>query len=205
MRTHPTRFIRLGATVLAGGLIFAACGDDAEDVATDDTTADVADTTADSTADSTPSATGKTIEVTAVDYGFEGLPAEINVGDKLTLTNASTKELHEFVAVRLKDSETRSSAELAKLSEEEFEGIVAEPGPPAAVLLRAPGGAPQIDAVGDGTFSKAGRYFIGCFIPTGADPAAYLAASQQESDGPPDVPGGPPHVANGMHATLVVK
>jgi len=206
MRTNRTRRTRLGAVILAGGLLFAACGEDDDDVATDDTT-DVADSTPEGSPASPVSseAGGRTFSVTGEDYAFRGLPPEINAGDKLTLTNASTKELHELVAVRLKDGESRSSAELAKLGEDEFAALAAEPGPPTAVLLRAPGGAPQIDAVGDGTLSKPGRYFIGCFIPTGADPAAYLAAGEQETDGPPAGFDGVPHVANGMHGIVVVK
>ena len=40
-------------------------------------------------------------------------------------------------------------------------------------------------------------------IPTGADPAVYLEAAAA-SDGPPQVDGGPPHVAHGMFAELTV-
>lgn len=58
--------------------------------------------------------------------------------------------------------------------------------------------------MGDGTISGPGRYAIVCFIPTGADPAAHLEAAQQPSEGPPQVEGGPPHVANGMFAELEV-
>ncbi len=75
-------------------------------------------------------------------------------------------------------------------------------GPPATVLLAPPGGE-QIDAVGDGTLSEPGRYAIVCFVPTGADPEAFL--SEAGPDGPPEVEGGPPHIAHGMHAELVVQ
>lgn len=49
-----------------------------------------------------------------------------------------------------------------------------------------------------------GRYAVVCFIPTGADPQAYLEAAQT-SDGPPQVAGGEPNVAKGMFAEVVVK
>ena len=61
----------------------------------------------------------------------------------------------------------------------------------------------EIAAVGDGTLAEPGRYVVLCLIPTGADPAEYLAAAAT-SDGPPQVDGGPPHIAHGMFAELVV-
>jgi hypothetical protein len=72
------------------------------------------------------------------------------------------------------------------------------------VLLAAPGGE-QIPAVGDGILADPGRYAIVCVIPTGADPDEYLAAAAESDAGPPDVAGGPPHIANGMFAELVVE
>ena len=58
-------------------------------------------------------------------------------------------------------------------------------------------------AVGDGTLQEPGRYLVICTIPTGADPAEYLAA-EATSNGPPDVEGGPPHFTHGMYAELDV-
>ena len=56
-----------------------------------------------------------TYAVTAVDYGFEGLPDKAAVGSTLTMTNASSMEVHELVAIRLPDDETRSGSELMAL------------------------------------------------------------------------------------------
>lgn len=176
----------------------AACGDDDDTTsATDDTAADTTDST---TGTSAPEA-GAEVEVTGSDYKFEGLPARTAAGTKLTFTNSSDKEVHELVAVRLPDSEQRSADDLVKLPQAEFEGLF-PPGPPAAVLVAPPSGAPQISAVGDGTLKEKGRYLVICAIPTGADPAAYLAS--QGPDGP-EVAGGPPHFTQGMYGQVIVE
>jgi hypothetical protein len=107
-----------------------------------------------------------------------------------------------MVLIRIPDGETRPVTELVKLPESELERLFA--GDPAMVLLRAPGGE-QINAVGDGTVTEKGRYAVICGIPTGADPAAYLAAAQNPQGGPPQVAGGPPHFVNGMFGELKVK
>ena len=179
------RVIRLAVVGLALVLGAAACGDD-------DPTADAPSTTeADAPAE---------VDVVAADYEFQGLPDTVEAGTKLVLSNASTKEVHELVAVRLLDTETRSAAELAQL--DVLDGA-AVPGPPAAVLL-APPGAPAFAAVGDGTLSTPGRYLLICAIPTGADPEEFLAAAAEATDGPPQVEGGPPHFKGGMYAELTV-
>lgn len=142
--------------------------------------------------------------VTAVDYGFENLPASVDAGTTLTLTNTSTKELHEMVLIKLPDGEKRPVAGLVKLPERELDALAS--GPPAAVLIAPPGGATQIAAVGDGKLTEKGRYLVICSIPTGADPAAYLQAAQASQGGPPaQVAGGPPHVAQGMFGQITVK
>lgn len=145
----------------------------------------------------------KKVAVKAVDYSFQGLPGSVKAGTVLTLSNGSTKELHELVAVRLPETEKRSVDELVKLPEDQLDALFS--GPPAAVLLAPPGGAAQITAVGDGTLKDKGRYLLLCAIPTGADPAAYLKAAQASGDGPPNVPGGPPHLTKGMYAQITVK
>lgn len=143
------------------------------------------------------------VAVTAVDYAFQGLPATVDPGTKLTLTNASSAEFHEMVVFRLPDGEARSAEELVALPEEQLDALFI--GPPTLVLLAPPDGAPQIEAVGDGTLTEPGRYVMFCAIPTGADPDAFLAALETATDGPPDVAGGPPHFVNGMFAEITVR
>lgn len=141
--------------------------------------------------------------VTAADYSFQNLPKEVDAGTTLKLNNSSTKELHELVAIPIPDSEKRPVTELVKLPESELDRIFA--GDPALVLIRPPGGGEQINAVGDGKLTQKGRYAVICAIPTGADPAAYLAAAQNSQGGPPNVPGGPPHFTQGMFGEITVK
>lgn len=111
---------------------------------------------------------------TVTDFSFEGLPEAMSAGDRLEFRNESESEIHELVAFRLADDETRPISELVQLPPDELFGLV---GPePAAVLLAAPGGD-MIAAVGDGTFDEPGRYGVICVIPTGADPDEYLVAA----------------------------
>ncbi len=186
---------RLAASIAAGVLLAAvplACsdGEAAEPSTPDETTP------------STTAAPAETIEVEAVDYAFEGLPSEIDAGTKLSLVNHSNTELHELVAFRLPDDETRSVEELMKLPPAELQQLMA--GQPAAVLLAPPHGD-QIEAIGDGTLDEPGRYAIICAIPTGVDPATYLEAAKASPGGPPDVPGGPPHIVAGMYGEVTVR
>lgn len=144
-----------------------------------------------------------TVEVAAVDYGFRGLPDRIAAGSRLRLTNDAPAELHELVAIRLPDDESRTVEELMDLPSDEL-GALLGAAPPATVLL-APPGAPEIEAVGDGTLNQAGRYLIMCSVPTGVDPAEYLAAAAASAPAPPQVKGGPPHFMNGMVDDLIVE
>ena len=141
--------------------------------------------------------------VTAADYSFQGLPSSVDAGTTLELKNSSTKELHEMVVFRLPDSERRPVGDLLKLPEAEQETIFS--GEPAMVLLAPPGDGEMIKAVGDGKLTEKGRYAVACFIPTGADPAAYLQAAGPDSEGPPQVAGGPPHFTQGMFGEITVK
>lgn len=141
------------------------------------------------------------VEVELVDFAFVGLPDTIAAGTRLSVVNTAEAELHELVAFRLPDEEERSVPELLRLPPEEAMPILGEP---AAVLLAAPGG-PQIAAVGDGVLDEPGRYAIVCFIPTGVEPQVYLEAAAATESGPPQVEGGPPHLAQGMYAELIVE
>ena len=175
--TTRTSYRRAGAGAFAAmALLAAACGD----------------------------AGDGTREVTAADYAFQDLPSSVDAGTTFTLTNASTTELHEMVVLRIPDEEKRTVSELINLPEEELGAILGE-GEPAMVLIAPPGGGEMIKAVGDGTLTEKGRYAVVCFIPTGADPQAYLAAAQTASEGPPQVDGGPPHAFQGMYGEITVK
>lgn len=186
--TSPTTPRLVLAGLVAFGLLVGACGDDDADSAAPKPIVDSDDV-------------AEVIEVHTVDFAFEDLPESVPAGTRLTLVNDSAVELHELVALRIPDDETRSVEELLALPEEELGAMMQ--GPPAAVLLAAPGGE-QVEAIGDGTLTEPGRYAIVCFIPTGVDPDVYLKASAGK-DGPPEIDGaGPPHVVHGMHAELTV-
>ncbi|MBK6503424.1 MAG: hypothetical protein IPG03_14065 [Candidatus Microthrix sp.] len=191
--------IALAMAVALGGAA-TGCGSDSETKDASATTSQTAETTT-----TTGASSNKPGEVTVVasDYMFEGLPKSVPAGTKLVMENQSKKELHEMVVVRFPDDEKRSIDEIAKLPEAEVDAIFGG-GPPETVQLQAPGGE-LINAVGDGTLAKAGRYAIACFIPVGVDPAEYLKASEASPGGPPSIPNaGPPHFVKGMYAEVTV-
>jgi hypothetical protein len=223
MIPHQKRL--LTAAVALATLALAACGGDDDDAtpaatapaATNPVTEPPPEPAAPTTAAPTPSTaapdttTGHSghqgdespiIAVGAVDYSFEDLPSTMPAGSVLSLTNTSAAELHEIVAFRLPDTETRSIDELMALPEADLEAAIAT-GPPALVML-APPGEQGFPVLGDGALREPGRYVILCGIPIGADPQAYLEAAQT-SAGPPDVPGGPPHFTAGMFAEVIVE
>ncbi len=155
-------------------LVIAACGGDAEPT---------------------------TVEVRAVDYGFEGLPATVVAGSTFTLVNDSSVEVHELVAIRLPDEETRSADELVQLPPEELAQFF----PLVDTVIIAPPEAEGFAVEGTGTIEEPGRYLIICAIPTGADPDEYMAAAAAAEGGPPQVAGGPPHLAMGMYGEVTVE
>lgn len=194
MTPSTRRVPRLAAPIIVTALVLAACGDDdaAEPVATEPA-APVTEPPVDETA---------TIEVVAFDYGYEGIPDTVEAGTTFTLVNTAPGELHEFVALRLPDDEDRPVSELVTLPIEELGAVLAVD--PTAVLLALPDGGQMIPAVGDGTLTEPGRYAIICMIPEGADPQGYLDAAAASQGGPPEVEGGPPHIALGMFAEVTV-
>lgn len=176
-----TRFL----LALMGALLLAACGD-----------ATAAETT--TAAEAEPSES--VIEVTAVDFGFENLPEQIPAGTTLTLVNESPVELHELVAIRLPEDETRTVEELMASPED-----LAAYFPSVTTVVIAPPGEDGVAVEGTGRLDEPGRYAIICAIPTGADPAEYMEAAAETEGGPPEVAGGPPHFAHGMYAEVTVE
>jgi len=138
--------------------------------------------------------------VTATDFAFDGLPSTMAAGSTITLSNESSVELHEFVAIPLPDSETRTAEEIIG----DPEGLRAY-FPTVEAVIIAPPESDGMAVVGTGELSTAGRYLIICAIPTGVNPDEYLAASAESEEGPPDVGDGPPHFVHGMWAEITVE
>jgi hypothetical protein len=188
------------AAVSSLALVVAACGDDSDDDTTDRTAPAESDATDTADADEpTEADDGEAVIVRGVDYAFEDLPDTVSVGTQLTLVNESDEELHELVAFRIPDDEERSAEELFEAPPEGEDEA-----PPDMVLIAPPGEEGEA-VLGDGTLTEPGRYALGCFIPTGADPAEYMAAAEEATNGPPEVAGGPPHFVHGMFAELTVE
>ena len=142
-----------------------------------------------------------TVEVRAVDYGFEGLPERVAAGSTFTLVNESAVELHELVAIRLPEGEKRTADELIQLPPEELAAFF----PMVDSVIIAPPESEGFPVEGTGTLTEPGRYLIICAIPTGADPGEYMAAAAEAEGGPPQVAGGPPHLAVGMYGEILVE
>lgn len=168
----------------------------------EDETPASADVTTDESTSSSDAAVGGTVAITAVDYAFDGVPESVPAGTELTLTNASEEELHEMVVFRVDDDQDMSMDEIIQMAAEESDGPPPEWLTFAGVAVAMPaeeGFAPEGPVVLD----EAGRYLLLCFIPTGADPAAFEEAMASGEEPPAD--GGPPHVAEGMAAELTVE
>lgn len=195
---HSTQARRSGGRILGLGLVglalvATACGDDDADAAERPSTS--VDAPATSTAGST-----STVTVRAVDFAFQDLPTSVPAGTRFTLDNTAATELHEMVAIPIAADETRP---IGQLVQDDLEALLGS-APPAFVLLDPPGDAEPIVAVGDGTLTAPGRYALVCMIPTGVAPDVYLDAAAQSNGGPPQVEGGPPHLAHGMFAEITV-
>ncbi len=190
-RTKPRFTLPILLAVMA--IVAAACSSD--DAA--ETTTTRPSTTTTTAAESTP----PVVEIQAIDYAYAGLPSEVEAGTEIRLVNESESELHEFVAIRLPDDETRSVQELVQLPPEELAGLF----PFVSTVIIAPPTEAGFPVEGTGVLTEPGRYAIICAIPTGADPAEYLAAAAESEGGPPEVAGGPPHFVQGMIGEVIVN
>lgn len=129
----------------------------------------------------------ESIAVTAIDYGFQGIPTSVPSGETISFefTNATTREeSHELVILKKNEGVTQSAAELLELPEEEamtkaqfINATFAEPGGESYVV---------VDDL------EAGDYFAACFIPTGA--------TEENEAGT-----GPPHFMQGMVVEFSVE
>lgn len=144
-----------------------------------------------------------TVEITGVDYAFDGVPETVPTGTELTFTNASEVEFHEMVMFRVDDDQDMSLEEIVEKAAQESDGPPPEWLTFKGVALAMPnedGFTPEGPVVLD----EPGRYLLLCFIPTGADPEAIAEAIESGATGP-ELEGGAPHVAVGMAAELTAE
>lgn len=125
------------------------------------------------------------VEVTATNYAFDGLPAELDAGIvSFDLTNEG-EDVHELLLVRKNDGVTQPAEELLALPEEEAMSLTTMVGTPA---FAPPGSVAYL--VAD---LEPGDYMAVCFIPVG----------MTSTDGPPSQ--GPPHAMEGMFTEFTVS
>lgn len=126
----------------------------------------------------------ETIEVTAAEYKFTGIPRELPAGVVGATFENSGGEMHELIVLRKKDGVTDSFQDILAKGEEEAEELVdisfGAFGPPGSTSSAA------FD------MSEAGEYAAVCFIPVGSTPDA-----GEEVDGPP-------HFTEGMITEFTV-
>jgi TolA-binding protein len=193
----PRRSRALIALALVGALGLAACGDDEETPAAsgDDTSSASESDSEESTTTTTEADTEdrEQVEVTGVEYAFQGLEGGVAARSELTFTNGG-KEAHELVVMQRAAGETRPVEELVNLSEDELSLAVLFEG----VAVAAPGEAGEV-VDGNLVLDAKGEYIAICFIPVG---------TTELPEGPPEEgaePSGPPHFTQGMVTEFTVS
>ncbi len=150
------RLVAVMLIVLGG----AACGERQE--------ATVADTTSAPSTTAVPAAEGTGLDLTAVDYGFEGIPQSVPAGPvTVTLTNEGAEE-HQAVLVRLDDGVTP----------EQYTAAAAEDAAAAYGMLEGFGGPSPLapgETVSATSVLTPGTYLALCFIPSPSDGTAHAA------------------------------
>jgi uncharacterized cupredoxin-like copper-binding protein len=111
-------------------------------------------------ADAGTSCAFEEVDVTLVDYAFEGVPESLPAGPTtFRVTNDSDVEMHEMVVFRMAEGVDLSFAEVLELPEEESESMVVFGG--AAFAPPGETGATLVDL-------EPGEYAMACFVPVGS-------------------------------------
>ncbi len=126
--------------------------------------------------------------ITAVEYGYEGVPDTVEAGQVGFQLENGGEEVHEAVLFRINDGVEESAAELLQLPEGEVESKASFVG----AAFAAPGD--QASTVVD---LEAGRYAFVCFVPVGT--------TSMEDAFSEEGAGGPPHFTEGMVAEFEVS
>jgi hypothetical protein len=125
------------------------------------------------------------VDVSAVDYGYEGVPATLPAGTTsfVMVNDSAAGEAHEFSLVKLSDDTDLTLEDLLELPEAEAEQHIER----FAGGVFAPAGA----AAGTATELTPGRWAYVCFIPVGTVDGAEGT--------------GPPHFVEGMAGEFTVE
>lgn len=126
------------------------------------------------------------LDVTGIDYEFEGLPRTLEPGPVAIRFTDTGAELHELAMARIKTKD--SVRKLLRMSEKEQEKRLEFVG----AAFAAPGETDYLIA----DLSKPGRYGVACFLPVGS--TSEEAAEEAER-------GAKEHWQEGMFATIRVK
>jgi plastocyanin len=149
---------------------------------------------------------GGTIEVTGVEYEFQGVPELVAPGAEFTFTNGG-EEVHEMIVVQVIEGETRTLEEILELPEAESDALISQF---MGVLIDTPSGE-TFNPEGDSTsitVTEPGRYAVVCFLPQGLDEETFesaMAEADPDAEGPPPFPEGTPHALLGMAAEFTVE
>jgi plastocyanin len=129
------------------------------------------------------------IEVTGVEYAYQGVPEMVPAGTVVSFFNAG-EEVHQIVAVRRNEGVTTSLDELLAMPEGESNKLV--------TFLDIAVAGPGETAPNTITLDQPGSYIFVCFIPVGTTALPSLApGATPNADTLPD---GKPHFLEGMVA-----
>ena len=112
----------------------------------------------------------ETLDVSATDYEYDGVPDELSTGYHVVDFSNEGQEQHEMFAFRINDGATESVEELFELPEEEIFSKIT----PVNAVFAVPGESETVSW----NLTDSGNYAVVCFIPVGS-------VGETEGDGPP--------------------
>ena len=112
----------------------------------------------------------ETLDVTAKEYEFDGIPDELTAGYHVLNFSNEGKEQHEMVAFKVNEGVTESLDEIFAMPEEEAMGKIT----PVNFTFAAPGGT----ETASWNLTAPGNYTVVCFVSVGS-------VGETEGDGPP--------------------
>ncbi|TFH13870.1 MAG: hypothetical protein E4H05_10285 [Acidimicrobiales bacterium] len=118
----------------------------------------------------------ETLDVTATEYQYSGIPDELSTGYHVLNFSNEGQEQHEMFAFKINDGVTESLDEIFELPEEEALGKIT----PVNAAFAPPGGSDT----GSWNLTSPGSYAVVCFVSVG---------SVGDTEGQ-----GPPHFTQGM-------